>query len=117
MRGVVKWWRPEIGMGRLMLDSGVEAHLTRASLAPETSELADGVKVDCETIDGPSGKMAVRVRLAASAAASASPPPSPSAPPAASRSAPPTAGAPGKPPPPAAAKAGPPSIGRGPKRK
>lgn len=104
MRGVVKWWRPEIGMGRLMLDSGVEAHLTRASLAPETSELSDGAKVDCETIDGPAGKMAVGVRLAAAA-----PSPSPSALPAA---------APGKPPPPAAAaKPGPPSVGRGPKRK
>lgn len=98
MRGVVKWWRPEIGMGRLMLDSGVEAHLTRASLAPETSDLTDGAKVDCETVDGPAGKMAVQVRIAASAAVPAA--------------------APGKPAtPPATAKPGPPSIGRGPKRK
>ncbi|MFO0728433.1 MAG: hypothetical protein U1E65_31950 [Myxococcota bacterium] len=62
MRGAVKWWRKELGMGRLMLESGIEAHVTRSSLAPGTTELADAQAVECEILEGPSGKMAIRVR-------------------------------------------------------
>ena len=61
MRALVKWYRPALGLGRIVLENGQDAHVSRqAFVAPRTS-LEPGEWVEVDVMDGPRAPVATRV--------------------------------------------------------
>lgn len=62
MRGVVKWYNTHKGFGWISLADGEDVYVHQ-SVIPSGSTLNAGDEVELETLEGPAGKQAIRLKL------------------------------------------------------
>jgi len=65
MRGTIKWFEPDKGFGWITLSTGEDVYVHGSALRLGSRSPDPGLEVDFELTEGPGGKQAYKVRVAA----------------------------------------------------